>query len=637
MSYIAGPPAQNTKIKPAFRRQKLPRFSIGIKFVSLVMLVALLTGAVVGYILINTSRDSLRQQVLHNDLAQADLAAGFASNYMNAIQAHVQVFAQRPDVKQAIMSKTPEQIQSVLANFVAVQTALDSSGMYDIDGIQRAFYITNSATLGQSFADREWFQKTIAAEQPYLGTPIISRATGKPIVPYVVPVVDGEGQIRGLLAAAISLAILSDAIVNIDYGSNTQAMLVDKRNGGLIIAAKDPKLIMTPVPTGNEIKQRSLFGDRGVTETINGLGAQELIGFAPVPDLPWEIMIITPSKTALALINTLTRHAGLYTGLIIVLAAFAGIFLVVGITRPLRKLMLGTDEIGRGNLDYQMDIRSKDEIGDLAHAFSRMSQDLKQTLVSRNELAREVVERKKAEEELKAALTELKRSNEELQRFAYVASHDLQEPLRMVASFVQLLEKRYRDKLDQDANEFINFAVEGTRRMQNLINDLLTYSRVGSRVKAFQPVNLEEVLGIALNNLKVAVAESRAEVSHDPLPTVQADEGQITQVLQNLLSNAIKFRRDEPPRVHISAKQEKDEWIISVADTGIGIESQYFERIFVIFQRLHGQEYPGTGAGLSIAKRIVERHGGRIWIESQPGHGSTFYFSLPLKERNEHD
>jgi len=239
--------------------------------------------------------------------------------------------------------------------------------------------------------------------------------------------------------------------------------------------------------------------------------------------------------------------------------------------------------------------------------------------------------RKQAVDKLKQTTAELTRSNEELQRFAYVASHDLQEPLRMVASYVQLLERRYKDKLDDDASEFINFAVEGTKRMQNLINDLLAYSRVDSQGKPFEPVNMEQILGYTLANLEVAVEESHTIVTHDLLPTVIGDEGQMVQVFQNLVANAIKFHGKEAPRVHISAELKENEWVFSVKDNGIGIEPQYFDRIFIIFQRLHGQEYPGTGTGLSIVKRIVERHGGRVWVESEYNKNTTFYFSIPKR------
>jgi PAS domain S-box-containing protein len=245
-------------------------------------------------------------------------------------------------------------------------------------------------------------------------------------------------------------------------------------------------------------------------------------------------------------------------------------------------------------------------------------------------IVRDVTEVKRWERKRKELLRELKRSNGELQQFAYVASHDLQEPLRMVASYVQLLGRRYKGKLDQDADEFIEYAVDGAARMQSLINDLLSYSRVGTRGKPPEACEMKEVLGTALKNLQVAVEDAGASVTHDSLPGVNADRGQIVQLLQNLIGNALKFRGEEAPRVHVSCEDEGDEWTISVKDNGIGISEEYRERIFLIFQRLHNRsEYEGTGIGLAVCKKIVERHGGRIWVESEPGKGSTFFFTLP--------
>jgi len=247
------------------------------------------------------------------------------------------------------------------------------------------------------------------------------------------------------------------------------------------------------------------------------------------------------------------------------------------------------------------------------------------------ELHREVAERKRTEEELEQTLAALKQSNTELQNFAYVSSHDLQEPLRMVSSFTQLLAKRYRGKLDKDADEFISYAVEGANRMQRLINDLLEYSRVTTRGRPFVPTDTGVIFEQAMANLRLAIEESGAAVTCDPLPPVMADDMQLVQLFQNLVGNAVKFSGREPPRVHVSARQEGEGWVFSVRDNGIGIEPQYFDRVFVIFQRLHSREdYPGTGAGLAVCKNIVERHGGRIWVESESGKGSTFYFTIPL-------
>jgi PAS domain S-box-containing protein len=245
-------------------------------------------------------------------------------------------------------------------------------------------------------------------------------------------------------------------------------------------------------------------------------------------------------------------------------------------------------------------------------------------------ISRDITATKDAEEKLVEERNLLARSNAELEQFAYVASHDLQEPLRAVASCVQLLKKRYEGKLDARADDFITHAVDGTKRMQALITDLLTYSRVGTHSQPFELVDCECALADVRANLAMAIEESGAVVQHEPLPTVLADASQLAQLFQNLIGNAIKFRADRRPEVRISARQEADAWLFAVSDNGIGIDSHYFDRIFRVFQRLHTRvSYPGTGIGLAICKKIVERHGGRIWIESQPGQGSTFHFTLP--------
>ncbi len=242
------------------------------------------------------------------------------------------------------------------------------------------------------------------------------------------------------------------------------------------------------------------------------------------------------------------------------------------------------------------------------------------------------VELEKANKETAKTLEELRRSNDELKQFAYIASHDLQEPLRMIASYLQLIERRYKGRLDKDADEFIAFAVEGAGRLQNMIIGLLAYSRIETKGKPLEEVNSAEVFANAVSNLKLVIEESGAMITADRLPVVKADAVQLVQVFQNLISNAIKFRRESPPRIHVSAVQEGTEWVFSVSDNGIGIAEEYKDRIFNIFQRLHGREYPGVGIGLSLCRRIVERHGGRIWFESEAGKGTTFYFTIPIKE-----
>ena len=248
-------------------------------------------------------------------------------------------------------------------------------------------------------------------------------------------------------------------------------------------------------------------------------------------------------------------------------------------------------------------------------------------------VAQDITERKRTQEILERQTQELARSNSELEQFAWVASHDLQEPLRMVASYTQLLSKRYKGKLDADADEFIAFAVDGATRMRRLINALLELSRVGTRGKDFEATDCEAIYDRTLVNLQGLVEESGAVVTHDRLPTVMGDVTQLGQLFQNLIANAIKFRGDEQLTVHVGAEQRNGHWEFCVRDNGIGIDPEYAERIFVVFQRLHGKgDRPGTGIGLSICKKIVELHGGRIWVKSQPDEGAAFYFTLPLNE-----
>ena len=248
---------------------------------------------------------------------------------------------------------------------------------------------------------------------------------------------------------------------------------------------------------------------------------------------------------------------------------------------------------------------------------------------------RDITERKRAEQALVKKSEDLARSNADLAQFAYVASHDLQEPLRTITRFVQLLEKRYQGKLDQDADEFIGFVVSGTKRMQQIINDLLAYSRVNTSREPPNIMKIEDAIQRAMQNIKYVLEDTRGTIIYGEMPSIIADEPQMTQLFQNMIGNALKFHGEEAPRVEISAARKENDWIFSVRDNGIGIDPQYKDRIFEIFQRLHTcEEYAGTGIGLAIAKKIVERHEGHIWVESQPGKGSTFNFTLPVDAKN---
>lgn len=413
-----------------------------------------------------------------------------------------------------------------------------------------------------------------------------SPASGEaPAVEFSAPLDDTTGHFRGVVISGMPLehfrAILEEERDAHEGGDAIDWILLDR--DGHVLLQKHPSL---PSWSGVESVsfKRATAGEvsSGFVEEVQEPGGRPVVtgfastvGYGEFAGFGWIVLVQADRAQAYAPINRLVWMVGLF-GLLIV-APLTGFGVVAS-----RKLL-----------------RERQEL-----------------LAARRELER--------------SIAELARSNSDLQQFAYVASHDLQEPLRMVASYTQLLAKRYKGQLDEDADEFIAYAVNGANRMQALIQDLLAFSRVDRQGQQFERTSVETLLSYALENLKGAIEDSRAAVTHDPLPDVVADERQLLHVLQNLLSNAIKFRGSEPPRIHLSAERRGEEWLFSVRDNGIGIDPQYGERIFVIFQRLHtNAEYPGTGIGLSLCKKIVERHGGRIWMESEPGHGATFFFTLP--------
>ncbi|MDD3375362.1 MAG: ATP-binding protein [Candidatus Omnitrophica bacterium] len=354
---------------------------------------------------------------------------------------------------------------------------------------------------------------------------------------------------------------------------------------------------------------------------------------------------------------------------IFIIAMFFCFYVSFSISGPIEKLRDAVFVIGSGDFSKKVNIRSNDEVGQLSHAINKMSEqlqgsyrDLEAKVAKKTEELSQTLFRSqkdnKALEETKMAIlnilddleeskkrledernkltalkNDLERSNKELEQFAYVASHDLQEPIRMVASYTQLLERQYNELLDDKGRKYIFFATDGAKRMQQLIDDLLAFSRVGTKGKEFAAVDSAKVCKEVINNLDIAIKESDSDIVFDNLPVVYGDDVQLLQLFQNLIGNAIKYRGDRKPKIRIGVQDKGKEWLFSISDNGIGIDEKYKERIFVIFQRLHTKkEYKGTGIGLAICKKIVERHGGRIWIESKPEQGTTFYFTLS-KER----
>jgi signal transduction histidine kinase len=362
------------------------------------------------------------------------------------------------------------------------------------------------------------------------------------------------------------------------------------------------------------------------------LGHLEL--FRPVVSSGETVGTLFLRVSTVELNRRLFRHVliavGILVGCSIIAALLAG-YLQRVVSKPILELAQATKQV-RTSAGYSIRVTktSNDELGALCDDFNAMLAQLQirdaEIREHRLRLERTVQERTR---DLEAKTAELSRSNLELEQFAYVASHDLQEPLRMVASYCQLLERRLKDKLDAETKKFLGYCIDGAVRMQGLINDLLAFSRVGRKGDVFRAVESLKVVERATANLQASIQEKHAHVTHDDLPAIQGDPTQLTQLFQNLIGNGIKYCEQEP-NIHISAQPQDGSWHFAVRDNGIGIDAEHFDRIFVIFQRLHGRgsKYSGTGIGLALCKKIVEHHGGRIWVESQPGQGTTFHFTI---------
>lgn len=378
----------------------------------------------------------------------------------------------------------------------------------------------------------------------------------------------------------------------------------------LSVSKNDLEVPMTQALLGNE----SFF-----TEAVDYRNVPVLATTRYIEPTDWGLVVKIDKTEALSPITDFRNViiiSVLFLSLLILVFSY---FFTRTLTNPIISLTNAANEVSKGASMYKVNITSQDEIGDLAESFNLMTENL---IEAKTSLERKVKER----------TIDLERSNIELQQFAYIASHDLQEPLRTIARFLQLLDERYNDRLDSDAKEFIDFAVNGAIRMQQLIDDLLLYSRVDTRGKLFKITSMADLLKKVIANLELMIEENGVEITNNTLPSVLVDESQFIQLFQNLIENSIKFRGEERPKIHISSETTKTSYIISIKDNGIGIELEYHKRIFQIFQRLHTlKEYPGTGIGLAICKKIIERHNGQIWVESEVNKGSTFFIELPIE------
>ncbi|MFC2061003.1 ATP-binding protein [Elusimicrobiota bacterium] len=639
-----------------------------------------------------------------------------------------------------------------------------SISIYDINGIRIGD--TRGTGIGVNEKDSPFFAEAIKGNIYSDKRPVFSKSLGIPVIHFSAPLRGENGIIKGVVATKFPISKINH-IIRSTITQEEEKVLIDllDKEGLVLFSNHKHEDILRQRFSGLEIfegisnskeKMETSISMYDGTETIF-IGIREQ-GYLDYKGNEWILIMGISASTAFAPVKDLMTRILLIGLGIIIISIPLSLLISISISKPIKELIAATRKIAAGNLDYKVNIKSKDELGQLSIAFNNMTDDLKNSTASIMELNKEVgrrknieaevteseqkykalfeanpdgilitdietrkyqyanpafcnmmgysvfeinsmnmqqihpeddmeyvlsefethakgqsqfvenipflrkdgtkvytdvsgdiisikgrnysvayirniTEKKLAEEKLERTMEKLTQSNFELEQFAYVASHDLQEPLRMIASYLGLIERRYADKLDKDANEFINYAVDGAARMQRMINDLLTYSRVASKGKEFKPVDCKEVIKQVIINLQETVKERNAEIIYDPLPEIVADDMQIARLLQNLISNAIKYNDNKKPEIHVSAEKKNNKWLFSVKDNGIGMKTENIDRIFKIFQRLHTrEEFSGTGIGLAVCKKTVERHGGRIWVESELGKGSVFYFTIPYKE-----
>ena len=656
--------------------------------------VALVPLALAGYVTYRVAGAALRQDVLNGLLAVTQSRARSIEAYALERRRDVAVLSQDPVIARAIQSYADAsqkrgidsaEYREVDREFRPFLTYYQEAGYWDILLISAVgdvvFSVAKEVDLGTNLLRGPYLDSELAKAFDRANTLLETELSdfrhyapsGRPAAFVAAPVLR-HGSVVGVVALQMSTGeIYEHARDYTGLGATGETILANRRGDEVVFVTPirhDPeaafkRTIQMGSSVGRPI-QEALKARKGHGLSVDYRGKRVLAAWQYLPSFRWGMVVKVDVDEAYAPIVRL-RGSWLVLGLLASILVVALAWLLArSIAVPLVRLTDLAGRIADGDLAARSDVRSADEIGQLSDAFNRMAVDLKRStdelaqhrdrlaelveertaeLRSANkQLELEIAVRKSAEESLEHTLEALKLSHTELEQFAYIGSHDLQEPLRMVASYVQLLERRYKDQLDADANDFIGFAVEGATRMQRMIHDMLDFLAVTSHGKPFARTDSQKVFDEVAKSIQAEA--SGVTITHDPLPPVMADGEQLSQLFQNLIGNAIKFGGEKALLVHVSAGRRapkdapspiaapKPQMIqFSVRDNGIGMDQKYADRIFKIFQRLHTRDrYSGTGIGLALCKGIVERHGGLIWVESELGKGSTFFFTMPAPE-----
>ncbi|HEY7220004.1 MAG TPA: response regulator [Candidatus Binatia bacterium] len=603
------------------------RFGLAPRVVTVVVLVVMLVGGLISAVMVYQTEHILREQNIANNLASVDLAAELARRYVEGTQMAIRLFARSSFIEQSVFSGDFSRATPELREFLQLNRRVNGCSLIDSNGIYRATGTTPAISIGNSAQDREWYQRVMATGKAYLGLPTMTRSTVRPVVPYVVPLHNSKAETKGLLLCGISLAALNDAFARFQTGPSARASLTDRRGGGIILAHVDHQRILKSVTGRNKGVDRMLKGERGAIETTDSAGEMNLAVYAPVPDLPWGIMILQPSKAAFAPISKTARQNALFIALFLLGSAVVSGLLAQRVTRPLVQLRNAAGRLAAGE-SIRLNFTRRDELGDLGRAFDQMA----------TSLAERSAQLRAANEDLQTQYLQVQDANRLKSEFLANMSHELRTPLNAIIGFAQLLHDGKVGPVSADQQEFLNDVLTSADHLLQLINDVLDLAKVESGKLEFnpEPIQLTKLIAEVRAILQPLAAAKHLTVGAEidaAVEQVILDPAKLKQVLYNYLSNAIKFT-PAGGRITVRARKENDaHFRLEVEDSGIGILPDEIDKLFVAFQQLDSsitKKHQGTGLGLALTKKIVEAQGGRVGVRSHREHGSNFYAILPL-------
>jgi signal transduction histidine kinase/CheY-like chemotaxis protein len=602
------------------------RFGLAPKFTGVVLAAVLSTGILVSAAMFYESHHRLREQIIADNEVDVTLAAEFARNYVRRIQESVEFLAKSSIITYSVSSGDYSEAEPFLREFLRIHAEIDNTSLHDVRGIVRASGVSLAAG-NQSRGDREWFKQSIESGKPLLGNAGVSAATRRPVVPYAVPVLSHKGDVRGVILGSISLSILNQRITRLRPGSHALFSLVDRRNGGIILAHHDSKQVLQPVSGKVEAITQLLNGERGAVETKNNAGELILISFAPVPDLPWGIVISQPSNEVFAAVTEAAWDGAILMAAMLLITALSATWLVRHVTQPLGELRDAASSFSAGDLTRRVNFARQDELGELGHAFNEMAAAL----------AQRSAELEKANWELYEQNRVVQQANRLKSEFLANMSHELRTPLNAIIGFAQLMHDGKVGAVCPQHREYLGDILASSRHLLQLINAVLDLAKVEAGKMEFnpEPVSLTKLIKEVTQNLQTLSASKRLTVTVEVDHTVEQlviDPAKLKQVLYNYLSNAIKFT-PEGGRIAVRGVAGAAGFFrLEVEDNGEGIKPEDIQKLFVQFQQLEPtttKKHQGTGLGLALTKKIVEAQGGSVSVQSKPGQGSVFAAILP--------